>query len=773
MSASLRIALLLGAAAAGLAGATYVALATGGSNRGDVGLTSVGARGGRPTALVSQRPADAASVGSHQGWSDRPSRQDESHSSAAGNAHHASEHTAALPPHRADGSADAADTADVAASTQSTAVSLDPALPKVAPIAPPHAQLTLPGDGADGISTLLKLLEQVGGNAPQGGSPPGGNSPTDSGAGLPGPAPRGGGSSASPWLGAGGAAPSDAPGTPRARIESAPAAGEGDHRFRFDIRDTDIREVLKMLGEHGGLNIIPSRNVTGSVSAVLSDVSIPQALEVILRQSGYISRRDGPFLHVGTPQDFDDLDRSLDRIGTRVYRPNYVQASELEALLTPLLTPTTGRISVTSPAKTGIGMDSTTAGGNDYAMADALLVQDYEAVLAQIDQVVAEIDRRPLQVAIEAMILAVRLDDVHRFGVDWRLLRDKNTIRLGIGSPTEPLTNVNLAGGMTVAFLDSSLGAFLEALETIGETNVISTPRLTCLNKQRAEILIGAELGYVSTTVTETAATQTVEFLEVGTALRLRPYISSDGLIRMEIHPELSTGNVRVEQGFTLPDKEVTQVTTNVMVRDGSTIIIGGLLREDLTTVTTQIPFFGGLPVVGWMFRTRTQETERRELLVLVTPRIMYDQESAFEGDEGACEFHRRQAVVRDQMSPAGKRYLGRKYLRLAQDAWAIGDMQRALRYARWAVHFDGENRSAIELLNNLLSGQPDEGTPAVMPPLAGDWLTLEAVEGEEVAPWLLDALEGPPTSLPAPPLHPRDSGQPGPQRTIERPRNF
>ena len=134
------------------------------------------------------------------------------------------------------------------------------------------------------------------------------------------------------------------------------------------------------------------------------------------------------------------------------------------------------------------------------------------------------------------------------------------------------------------------MSSFIEALETIADTNVVASPRVLCLNKQRAEVQIGSELGYVSTTVTENAATQSIDFLEVGTQLRIRPFISSDGFIRMEIHPELSTGTVRIDGGFTLPDKEVTEVTTNIMCRDGNTVVIGGLIREDLATATSQAP---------------------------------------------------------------------------------------------------------------------------------------------------------------------------------------
>src|SRR5690606_31706062 len=117
-------------------------------------------------------------------------------------------------------------------------------------------------------------------------------------------------------------------------------------------------------------------------------------------------------------------------------------------------------------------------GGNDFAGNDAVLVQDYETVLAAIDQVVQEIDCRPAQVAIEAMILSVRLNDSCRAGIDFRFLADKNHLRLGIGQPQAPLDGIAFDGGLKFAFLDSDFGAFVDFLESIGDTNVIATPRL-------------------------------------------------------------------------------------------------------------------------------------------------------------------------------------------------------------------------------------------------------------------------------------------------------
>jgi type IV pilus assembly protein PilQ len=557
------------------------------------------------------------------------------------------------------------------------------------------------------------------------------------------------------------------------KVDIGPAPGEGDDLLRVYIKDEDLRVVLAALSEQGGLNILPSKNVQGTVSASLNNVTVETALDAILRSTGYVARREGPFIYVGTPLDFNVMAHTLDAIGTRVYRPNYVSAQELVALITPVLTPApVGKIVASSPSKTDIPSDDIKAGGNDFASADAVLVQDYEAVLAAVDQLVAEIDARPPQVAIKAMILSVRLNDTNQFGIDFQFLRNKQHLRFATGSPMTDLAQVTFNNGLKFAFLDSNLGAFLDALETIGDTNVVARPNLMVLNKQRAEILIGSELGYVSTSQTETSTTQSVNFLEVGAQLRLRPFIAEDGMIRMEIHPELSQGSVRVEGGFTLPDKEVTKVTTNIMVRDGYTIVIGGLMREDLTTTTSQIPVVGNLPLVGFLFRNKNEEIEKREILVLVTPHIVREPDVYYEGEQGAGEFFRRHDVYQDKMSPLGKRALGRKYFRLAQEAWQRDDRKEALKLVSLSIQFDPLSRAAIDLRSDIWagihSGDHSGGTDSQLPidpPMPID--SRAAIEPNpptsgDISPWILDELEQS--------AEPAETVPPGSSRAIDSP---
>ncbi|MFI4874386.1 MAG: hypothetical protein ACIALR_03580, partial [Blastopirellula sp. JB062] len=299
--------------------------------------------------------------------------------------------------------------------------------------------------------------------------------------------------------------------------------GEGDDGLTIVIQDTEIREVLELLSEQGDLNILPTNSVRGTVSASLTKVDVRTALHAILRSTGYITLEENGFIYVGTPTELHAMDKLEDRVQSRIYRPNYVRAVDLQTLLTPLLTPEVGVISVSTAAQNGIAADGNAAGGDEFAGTEAVIVRDYEHKLIEIDQAVRELDRRPLQVAIEATILSVKLDDTLDLGVSFEALRDKNSVRLVSGFPLSALDNIKLTdGGLKFGFLDSSLAVFINALETYGDTSIIASPQLLVLNKQRAEILIGEQKGYISTTVTETASTQSVEFLEIGTQLRLR-----------------------------------------------------------------------------------------------------------------------------------------------------------------------------------------------------------------------------------------------------------
>lgn len=487
---------------------------------------------------------------------------------------------------------------------------------------------------------------------------------------------------------------------------------QGEDSLSINIQNTDIRAVLEMISRETGLNIIASRKVAGVVTANLNGVDLETALAAILKSTGFAAAREGNILYIGEPADLQLMNQSQDRINTRIYRPNYTKAADLQLLFTPLMS-TEGKITVSAPSAIDIPADQNKTGGNGFAGIDTVIVRDYETVLLQLDEIFAEVDTKPRQVAIEAMILSVKLSDTLKFGVNFSALRDNNNAAIVSGTPASGLGNISVTdGGLHFGFLDSTVGLFIDCLEKIGDTNVIASPRLTCLNKQRAEIQIGEELGYVSTTVTESSSTQTINFLSVGTLLRIRPYIGNDGLIRLEVHPELSTGSVEVQQGLSLPQKSVTQVTTNVLCPDGCTAVIGGLIREDLTNNVNQLPFLGSIPYAGWLFRQKNQGIDRNEIIVLITPRIVSEPFMCNEGVKYGNDFTQRQSVYFDKMSPLGKRSLGLHHLRLARAAYNAGDQLTAMKQVNTAIHYDPLNRDAIVLRNEVVAagGFENEG---------------------------------------------------------------
>jgi type II secretory pathway component GspD/PulD (secretin) len=302
-----------------------------------------------------------------------------------------------------------------------------------------------------------------------------------------------------------------------------------------------------------------------------------------------------------------------------------------------------------SPVAGGAG------GGNSYAVHDMVVVRDYPEVIQVIDEIVSRLDVQPMQVLIEAVIISVELRDGQQLGVNFAVVDKLATDAIVSGSGAA----INLAGGFSPAqvlsaagpatapaplgpymgdrpgqllpgyladqglkygFVSNSVAGFIRALETLNKINILASPRLLVLNKQLAEIQLGQRLGYATTFTNLTTASEQVQFIPVGTLLALRPFVSQDGMIRLEVHPERSSGFI---DSAGIPQLNTSELTTNIMVPDGATIVIGGLI--DSTDEITEEGVLGlsRLPFIGPLFRTRTMGMRKQELLVLLTPRII------------------------------------------------------------------------------------------------------------------------------------------------------
>jgi type IV pilus assembly protein PilQ len=386
----------------------------------------------------------------------------------------------------------------------------------------------------------------------------------------------------------------------RRSLEAAPEPVED--RITLNIKDIDITEVLKFLSLKRRINVIAGKDVSGPVSVNLYDVPFTIALQAILRSNGFTYHQQDNIIFVTrVSEPSDRAPRSVPPT-MQTFRLNYANIPETAEMVQNLLSPS---------GKMVIGKESKT-----------LLVTDTSETVERVAQLLKLLDDKPRQVLIEAKILEVTLDRSSTLGINWEVLFGRNGLggRLGRvltqGFATSPAT---AAPGLFFSVVDTDFSILLSALQERGDVNTLANPKVLTLDGKEAEILIGSKLGFRVTTTTQTATLESIQFLNVGTQLVIRPSISNDGYILMHVHPKVSDGVIQAG----LPSETTTEATTSVLVKDGTTIIIGGLIREREEEIINQVPGLGSLPVLGPFFRSRKETKKKTEIAVLITPYIV------------------------------------------------------------------------------------------------------------------------------------------------------
>ena len=471
--------------------------------------------------------------------------------------------------------------------------------------------------------------------------------------------------------------------------------------------ELEVTQVLEMLAIKSRKNIIASSGVTGAVSANLYDVTFNEALDAILKVNGFGYIEEGNFVYVYTLDEIKNIEKARQKTQSRIYELQYLAALDANEFVKPLLSED-GAAAFRGDVDAGYQPSLSDGGGDSYAWASKLVVNDYPKNLEAIADLLASLDTPPAQVVVEATILQTKVTEDNEFGVDFTAL---SNIEIGsiTGGPLAAASNIiggtfgndnteafssgvgstdtSINGGLKTGVIKDHVGAFLRVLDQVVETTVLARPRVTCLNRQRAEVLIGTRIGYLSSTQTQTSTTQTVQFLDTGIQLVFRPFISPDGMIRMELQPNVSSATLREDGDQTVPDEITQQLTTNVRCRDGETIILGGLFRETTTVSRNQVPFLGDIPVIGNAFRGQDDQIEKEEIIFLLTPTIIKD-ERLWEMGRDSLELVEAVRVgVRAGLLPFSREQITANYNRDAIDAYRIGDLEKALYWSNLSLH--------------------------------------------------------------------------------------
>ena len=512
----------------------------------------------------------------------------------------------------------------------------------------------------------------------------------------------------------------------------------------LNVADESLANLLQALSVQHRVSIVAGTQLDGKVSINLYDVPLEDALQQILATQGLDYVKQGSFYRVVTAEQRREALLAMDPIETRVVVLDHLTALQTQQLLTPLLSPD-GRLTMAdgNNAAGGIGGAGAPGGAGGAVTTtgqrQAIVLRDHASVLDELQATIERLDQPPQQVLLEATILSIDLGEDNRLGVDLNVLGGIDFNQIGAISDLTGIGDYLTTGaqfddhvvngrtfgfaspvteGLSIGYIQNNVAAFVEALEQTTNATIVSNPRVVALNGEQAELIVGGRLGYSTVVQNDNTSIEQIQFLETGTQLQFRPFIGEDGWIRMEVHPQNSTGIIDPVSG--VPSESTTEITTKILMRDGQTLILGGLIGESVSTIRSQIPLLGSLPLLGWLFGRTVETVQRRELVILLTPHIL-DPIEARRRAEAARE---RFAAVRrshwDSLSPYVRPVLARRHLEDAQVQRAHDDLDGALGSCERALSLNPTEADAAVLREELieaiaLRNLPDDEAAATL----------------------------------------------------------
>jgi MSHA type pilus biogenesis protein MshL len=442
----------------------------------------------------------------------------------------------------------------------------------------------------------------------------------------------------------------------------------------LDLKSMDILDVLKLISQKSNLNIVAGPTIKGRVTVYLKDVEVLDALRIVVEAYGWAFAVHGDIVKVMTAAEYETRygQKFGQVINTRIKQLVYGKATdvlavlnqvksasgqiiidektnmvilrdvprkieEMEAIIKQIDAPITTKIFELSYAKAediSGKITETLTPGLGFMKFDErsnnLIVSDTKRKIKEIEGIVEAFDQKDLQVLIEAKILQITLSDEHKLGVDWQaIVADYHNLTLQ--NDFDILTATEKSGKLSIGTIASDdYEVLIEALEIVGVTDILSNPSIATVNNQEAKILVGSTEPYVTSTTTTpssgpTTTAETVNFIDVGVKLFVTPTIHKDDFITMKIKPEVSsvTSILTTSNNNTIPVVETSEAETTVIVKDGVTIVIGGLIKEEKLSTTKKVPLLGDIPYLGMLFKSETDKVEKTEIVIFLTPKII------------------------------------------------------------------------------------------------------------------------------------------------------
>jgi len=400
-------------------------------------------------------------------------------------------------------------------------------------------------------------------------------------------------------------------------------------KLTLNFQSIQVREALSVIADFTGLNIVISDSVNGNVTLRLKDVPWDQALDIILQSKGLDMRKNGNVVQVAprdeiaarekvtmtAAQDVADLEPLI----TESFRLSYQKGGDIITLIT--------------------NKDQHILSKRGSAVVDqrtnTLFVQDTPSRLEDVRKLIQQVDVPVRQVMIEARFISATEKFSRTLGGRLGYASSNQAapgagFSVGAGQLGNSTGNVNLpgagsgAGGVTFSLFNpantKTLQLELAATEVDGTSKNIASPRIVTANNVSATITAGTQIPYVAQTSSGATA---ISFIDAALTLNVTPQITPDDHVNMKLAVNQNT--VGTNFGTAGPSIEQKKITTEVLVDNGGTVVIGGVYTKDVSDSTTKVPLLGDIPIIGWLFKNNTVSDNKSELLVFITPKILKD----------------------------------------------------------------------------------------------------------------------------------------------------
>ncbi|EOF8559493.1 type IV pilus secretin PilQ [Neisseria gonorrhoeae] len=425
-------------------------------------------------------------------------------------------------------------------------------------------------------------------------------------------------------------------------VNNAPKTFTG-RKISLDFQDVEIRTILQILAKESGMNIVASDSVNGKMTLSLKDVPWDQALDLVMQARNLDMRQQGNIVNIA-PRDellakdkaFLQAEKDIADLGalySQNFQLKYKNVEEFRSILRLDNADTTGNRNTLVSGRGSVLIDPAT---------NTLIVTDTRSVIEKFRKLIDELDVPAQQVMIEARIVEAADGFSRDLGVKFgatgrkKLKNETSAFGWGVnsgfggGDKWEAQTKINLPAAAAAnsislvrAISSGALNLELSASESLSKTKTLANPRVLTQNRKEAKIESGYEIPFTVTTASGGGNSTNTELKKAVLGLTVTPNITPDGQIIMTVKINKDSPAQCASGNNTILCISTKSLNTQAMVENGGTLIVGGIYEENNGNTLTKVPLLGDIPVIGNLFKTRGKKTDRRELLIFITPRII------------------------------------------------------------------------------------------------------------------------------------------------------